>query len=216
MGGGWEVVGNIQPQPPTHAREPRRLICQTSTTVACLTVLPCGPVLITSLLCDSMSASSQSLGLAESQDLPSEDLKLEDPACAWIDLVESTRLPNLVERRESVNKMVFLAKNSHWTMEKWIAFGTGYESDTTDPFDLDHDAECECEGCLRTHANDQETLAKNAAHSMVSIGAGPLPKLARTKVTARPAACYQLRRCVQCGAEFATQRELLYHIRCSH
>ncbi len=112
-----------------------------------------------------MSASSQSLGLAESQDIQKENHEMEDPACAWIDLVTSTKLPDLKERRQAVNKMIFLAKNSHWTMEKWIAFGDGYatNSDTElDPFDYPHEDICECEACFAKRANDQETLARNA------------------------------------------------------
>ena len=169
-----------------------------------------------------MSASSQSLGLAESQDFPVTDavrettanlrpFEMEDPACAWIDLVECIQGKVGPSRNHAVNKMLVLAKHSHWTMEKWIAFGTGYASDSDtepfDPFEPIHEDECECEGCFATRANDQETLAKNgAAEGLVAIGAGPLPKLARTCVTARQAGVY----CPFCG-QWMTARDFLDH-----
>jgi len=210
-------VGNIQPQPPTCPREPpARITVSRRSASALLTVLACAPVLTRRLPFDlpPMSASSQSLGLAESQDLPSDEFKLEDPACAWIDLVECCKIPDLAERRQTVNKMIFLAKNSHWTMDKWIAFGTGYGSESEselDPFEPLHENECECEGCFYTRANDQETLAKNAAAeglvdleeeartmvlpSVPTRKPDAIVKLARTCVTAR-----QTLICPFCGA----------------
>ncbi len=114
-----------------------------------------------------MSASSQSLGLAESQDLPNSiaSYKLEDPACAWIDLVEAARLPDPKERRKCVNKLVFLAKNSHWTMDRWIEFADGYTSPEESPSDAfdEHDPMCECAHCTARKDEAQVTLARNMA-----------------------------------------------------
>ncbi len=43
------------------------------------------------------------------------DYEFECPAEAWISLVEACRLEFVKERTAMVQKMLFLAKNSHWT-----------------------------------------------------------------------------------------------------
>ncbi len=80
-----------------------------------------------------MSASSQSLGLAESQDLPvagDVEYELEDPAESWLALVKACRLPNMRARRSAVNTLLLKAKNSHWTDLLWTEIQEGYDSPT--------------------------------------------------------------------------------------
>ncbi len=58
----------------------------------------------------------------------SHEYEMEDPACAWIDLVESCHQQNIQDRKVAIGKMLFLAKNSHWTMDRWIECEKGYAS----------------------------------------------------------------------------------------
>ncbi len=81
-----------------------------------------------------MSASSQSLGLAESRGSDTEedthDYEMEDPAEAWIKLVEATRIKQPMARDSAVRAQLFKAKNSHWTQGLWNDVCAGYESPT--------------------------------------------------------------------------------------
>lgn len=43
----------------------------------------------------------------------------EDPAVCWVSLVEATRDLDTAERKRRVAEWLFIAKNSHWTMELW-------------------------------------------------------------------------------------------------
>lgn len=43
----------------------------------------------------------------------------EDPATAWIALVEAAHEPDLDTRKRRVAQCLFEAKNSHWTLELW-------------------------------------------------------------------------------------------------
>ncbi len=43
------------------------------------------------------------------------DYEFECPAASWIALVEACRLEYVSERNQMVMKIMFLAKNSHWT-----------------------------------------------------------------------------------------------------
>ncbi len=55
------------------------------------------------------------------------EYKMEDPAMCWIDLVEACREPDQDRRKQLVNKFLFIATNSHWTMTNWVAFNEGYD-----------------------------------------------------------------------------------------
>ncbi len=75
-----------------------------------------------------MSAASQAMGLAESQDI-NKYKTWEDPARAWIDLVDAIKTNN----QEQLKAMLLLAKKSQWTHEEW--------SDVTAGSDTEEDAE---------------------------------------------------------------------------
>ncbi len=47
------------------------------------------------------------------------EYEFEDPARAWIDLVEATRILNETKRKQSVWVLLSEAKNSHWTHQLW-------------------------------------------------------------------------------------------------
>ncbi len=51
-----------------------------------------------------------------------DDDEFEDPAQAWIALVEACHIADLNTRKKEVQMMIFHAKNSHWT-------GALYESE---------------------------------------------------------------------------------------
>ncbi len=84
-----------------------------------------------------MSASASAIDLAASADslsVTAEDAhvyELEDPACSWVEFVQACHISNHDERRLAVQLFINVAKNSHWDMEKYIAFGSGYESPPT-------------------------------------------------------------------------------------
>ncbi len=50
-----------------------------------------------------------------------QDYEFECPAASWIALVEACRLEYVSERNQMVVKIMFLAKNSHWTDELYQA-----------------------------------------------------------------------------------------------
>ncbi len=141
-----------------------------------------------------MSASSQSLGLAESQDIAGPgvsnqaepEFEMEDPGDSWITLVEACRLPDTGSaphgRRANVNALLFKAKNSHWTRELWESTERGYDSPT-----MGGDADEGGDYSPAQHAlldyEQQKTLEYAEAHGN-----------ARTKVTARSV-------CPYCGGE---------------
>ncbi len=81
-----------------------------------------------------MSASSQSLGLAESRGSDTEEDKheyeMEDPAEAWIALVAATRIKQPMARDSAVRAQLFKAKNSHWTLDLWHEVQEEYDSPT--------------------------------------------------------------------------------------
>ncbi len=63
---------------------------------------------------------SQGKGLGASRKQPLEipvddSYEFECPAESWVCLVEACRLEREESRRDMVSKMLFLAKNSHWT-----------------------------------------------------------------------------------------------------
>ncbi len=60
-----------------------------------------------------MSAASQSLGLAQSQQVKPEYLEYEDPARSWIDL----HLAFAAGDPAKVREVLAVAKASHWTHE---------------------------------------------------------------------------------------------------
>ncbi len=77
-----------------------------------------------------MSAASQQMGLAQSQDhIPfNKDMaKWEDPARAWIDLVAAFKAGNA----DQVRSILAIAKASHWTQDDWTE-ATAEPSDTED------------------------------------------------------------------------------------
>ncbi len=120
-----------------------------------------------------MSASSQSLGLAESQDLTGPEHELEDPAESWLELVKATHLLNISARKVAVARLIFKAKNSHWTDKLWDEIQQGYDSPTMGG-DADEGGEYdECEE-------------------------DSLQRFARTKVTARPTLSYEAVQCPYC------------------
>ncbi len=74
-----------------------------------------------------MSAASQQLGLAESQDIhPYNDR--EDPGRAWIDLVLAFKANN----PEQVRALLELAKKSQWTHTDWDDATADHETDSED------------------------------------------------------------------------------------
>ena len=48
-----------------------------------------------------------------------EEFLFEDPADAWLELVEACRIVNETTRKSQVARMIFIAKNSQWTRELW-------------------------------------------------------------------------------------------------
>ncbi len=84
-----------------------------------------------------MSASSQSLGLAESRSDDDPEYEMEDPAEAWIKLVAATRILAPTARDSAVRAQLFKAKNSHWTMELWNEINAGYAEPPTMGGDAD-------------------------------------------------------------------------------
>ncbi len=129
-----------------------------------------------------MSAQS----LAESQDLSGPGVsneptyELEDPAEAWIQLVQATRILQVRARQHAVQAMVLKARNSHWDLKKWNDFAAGYDSP-----DMGGDAD---EGGTYAECGD----------------AGFDPKNARTRVTAR-LDCFRCGRPIQyCACYRAT------------
>ncbi len=61
----------------------------------------------------SLDASSDAVKPELSSDLEEEEF--EDPAQAWIALVEACHIADLNTRKKEVQLMIFHAKNSHWT-----------------------------------------------------------------------------------------------------
>ncbi len=127
------MVGNIQPPLPTCLN--RRARSHTLAPLHSLTVLAYAAILIAPYSIP-MSASSQSLGLAESQDTGGPgvsnqpEYELEDPAESWIALVDACRHLNIRARRSAVNTLLLKAKNSHWTPKLWTEIQEGYDSPT--------------------------------------------------------------------------------------
>ncbi len=81
-----------------------------------------------------MSAASQQLGLAESQDL-NKYKEWEDPGRAWIDLVNAFKANNA----EQVRAVLELAKASHWTHEEWSNVTAGSDTEDYDEGDPEGD-----------------------------------------------------------------------------
>ncbi len=109
---------------------------------------------------------------------------LEDPAEAWISLVEACRIEDVAIRRSMVNTIILKARKSHWTINMWNRFADGYDSPSdTEPFDQEaadafEHGTMNADDCADAHA---------LAHSQ-----------ARTKVTARAQGVY----CPFCGQWF--------------
>ncbi len=67
--------------------------------------------------------------------------EFECPAEAWISLVEACRLEFVKERTAMVHKMLFLAKNSHWTDQLYqeelhlldVEYGGDFEPEVSQP-----------------------------------------------------------------------------------
>ncbi len=82
-----------------------------------------------------MSAASQTLGLAQSQDtIPKKDYEeYEDPARAWIDFVTAIKSGH----KNSVQAMFDQAKASHWTHDLWNDATKDPEGSDTDSLEED-------------------------------------------------------------------------------
>ncbi len=62
--------------------------------------------------------------VAQSQDADNDTGEVdefEDPTEMWIELVEACHLLDELKQRNAVNRVVFVAKNSHWTRGLWLA-----------------------------------------------------------------------------------------------
>ncbi len=82
-----------------------------------------------------MSAASQALGLAQSQDtIPKDDYEsYEDPARSWIDFVTAIKSGN----KNSIQVMFDQAKASHWSHDLWNDATKEPEGSDTQSYDSD-------------------------------------------------------------------------------
>jgi hypothetical protein len=56
----------------------------------------------------------------------------EDPSLSWLELVKACHEPDHVERRQRVESMLALARNSHWTFELWQGIEEGFYDYSSD------------------------------------------------------------------------------------
>ncbi len=116
--------------------------------------LPAKPMMTVAVCCDKpiehckcSRARRAAKGTVEVEDTRGE-YEMEDPAEAWIKLVEATRITQPMARDSAVRHQLFIAKNSHWTRGLWNDIAAGYESpgSDTEPFtmggDADHGGDC--------------------------------------------------------------------------
>ncbi len=100
---------------------------------------------------DSQLLVSSSARLSRGESTPHSDAKAEaeieyeyeDPARAWIDLVEATRILNETKRKHAVWELLNEAKNSHWTHQLYdtelelqqdtVEYGGNFEQ-ATEPY----------------------------------------------------------------------------------